>query len=83
MNELNYQSLPGAIFVSIFEFAGVLAEHLLALFACKDDLSRLEDFVILLLSVALGTVEPELAALCADLNLSVQNVFAHPSCIYF
>ena len=72
--------LPGAVFISIFEFAGVLAEYLLALFACKNDLGGLEDLVILCLGVALGAVEPLLAALCTNLHLSIQNVFAH-SCL--
>lgn len=69
--------LPGAIFVSIFELAGILTEDLLALFACKDDLGGLEDFVILILCVAFGAVEPQFAALGTDLDLSIQNVFAH------
>ncbi len=69
--------LPRAVFVGVFEFAGILAEYLLALFAGEDDLGGLEDLVVLRLRVALGAVEPEFAALGADLHLSIQNVFAH------
>ncbi len=70
-------NLPGAVFIGVFEFAGVLAEDLLALLAGEDDLGRLEDLVVLSLRVALRTVKPLLAALGANLNLSIQNVFAH------
>lgn len=69
--------LPRAVLVSVVEYGHVLAEHLLALFAGKYDLRVLEDVVVLCLCVTLCAVKPLLAALGADLNLSVQNVLAH------
>lgn len=68
----------GAVLISIVELRGVLSEHLFTLFAGKDNLRVLRDFVVLGLSVALGAVEPQLATLSSDLHLGVQNVFAHP-----
>ena len=75
-----YWCLPGAIFVALVEFLrDVLTENLLALFACEDNLGALHDLVIFGLHVALGAVKPLFAALSTDLNLGVQNVFAHLS----
>ena len=71
------------IFIGIVEFCSVLAEDFLALFAGQDDLSVLVDLVVLALSMALGAVEPELAALGSDLDLGVQNVFAHSFLFFF
>jgi hypothetical protein len=72
-----WKNLPGAVFVSIIKFRHVFSEHLLALLACHDYLRGLKDFVILLFSMAFSTIKPEFAALGADLDLGVQNMFAH------
>jgi len=70
--------LPGAVFVTLVEFLrDIFTEDLLALFAGKDNLGALHDFMILGLHVALGAVKPLFAALSTDLHLGVQNVFAH------
>ena len=59
--------LPGAVFVALVELVlGVLAEHLLALFARKDNLLTSEQLVVLALHVALRAVEPLFAALGAN-----------------
>ena len=59
--------LPGAVFVALVELVlGVLAEHLLALFACQDNLLTSEQLVVLALHVALRAVEPLFAALGAN-----------------
>jgi hypothetical protein len=62
-----YNELPGAVFVALVELVlGVLAEDLLALFAGENNLRCPEQLVILALHVALGAVEPFLAALGTD-----------------
>ena len=59
--------LPGAVFVALVELVlCVLAEDLLALFAGENNLRCPEQLVILALHVALGAVEPFLAALGTD-----------------
>ena len=59
--------LPGAVFVALVELVlGVLAEHLLALFARQDNLLTSEQLVVLALHVALRAVEPLFAALGAN-----------------
>ncbi len=62
-----YNELPGAVFVALIELVlCVLAEDLLALFAGENNLRCPEQLVILALHVALGAVEPFLAALGTD-----------------
>ena len=62
-----YNELPGAVFVALVELVlFVLAEDLLALFAGENNLRCPEQLVILALHVALGAVEPFLAALGTD-----------------
>lgn len=63
--------------VPVLELAGVLAERFLALLADEDHLEALEQRVVGRLGVALGAVEPFLAAGRADGDLCVEDVAAH------
>ena len=67
--------------VPVLELARVLAEGLLALLAHEDHLEALEQGVVFFLLVALGAVEPLLAAGRADGDLGVEDVFAHDGCM--
>jgi hypothetical protein len=62
--------------VPVLELACVLAEGLFALFADEDHLEALQQRVVSRLLVALGAVEPLLAAWRADGDLGVEDVFA-------
>ena len=66
-----------AVLVSLLELFDVLAEHLFALLAGENHLGSLLQLVVLLLLMALGTVEPLAAAGSANRDLGVQNVFTH------
>lgn len=60
----------------VLELAGVLTECLAALLAYEDHFEALQQRVVGLLLVALGAVEPLLAAWRADRDLGVEDVFA-------
>ena len=63
--------------VPVLKLAGVLAKRFLALLADEDHLEALEQRVVGRLGVALGAVEPFLAAGRADGDLRVEDVAAH------
>lgn len=62
--------------VRLFKLFGVLAEALLALFAGKGHVKGLHQRMLLAFGVALGTVEPLLAAWRSNGDLSVEDVLA-------
>ena len=67
-------------YAPVFELARVLAEGLFALLADEDHLEGLQQGVVFFFLVALGAVEPLLAAGRADGDLGVEDVFAHGGC---
>jgi hypothetical protein len=64
----------GAKLIGLLELLGVLTEALLAFLAGKNHFDVLEKGVRFSLGVALGAVEPFLAAGGADCYLGVENV---------
>ena len=68
-------------YAPVFELARVLAEGLFALLADEDHLEGLQQGVVFFFLVALGAVEPLLAAGRADGDLGVEDVFAHGGCV--
>ena len=65
------------MFVSLLVFFDLLSENLLAFFAGHDQLGGGLKFVVLGVLVALGAVEPLLAAWSTEGDLGIENVFAH------
>lgn len=65
-----------AVLVAVLKLVHVFTEALLALFTRKDHFHGLLQVVVLRLGMALGTIEPLLAAWGADGHLSIENVFA-------
>lgn len=65
-----------AVLVAVLELVHILTKALFALFARKDHFHGLLQVVVLCLGMALGAVEPLLAAGRADGHLCVEDVFA-------
>lgn len=65
-----------AVLVALIIFSHVLSESLLALFADKDHLSGLCEWMRLCLCMAFGAVVPLFAARSSDGDLCIQDVLA-------
>jgi hypothetical protein len=65
------------VLISLFPLFHILTKYLFTLLAAKDYLVGLRDFVVSSFCVALGAVEPSLAADRANGNLSIEDVLAH------